>query len=76
MSYRHVSHMDICMVIQHIWKGEEVACVEEYILLIKLVGGVWELVFFGACVHSRRGHNNFDYRKQSKRMISMSLVMR
>ena len=64
------------MVIQHVWESEEVAHVEEEIFFIKLGGGVWELAFFRACVHSGRGHNNLDYRKQSKRVISTSLVVR
>ena len=68
--------MDVSVVIQHIWKGEEVARVEEKVLLVELIGRVWELVFFGACVHGRRSHNNLDYRKQSKRVINISLVMR
>ena len=68
--------MNICVIIQHIRKGEEVACVEEEGLHIKLVGRMKGMVFFGACVHSGRGHNNFDYRKQSKRTIGISLVVR
>ena len=66
------------MVVQHVGKGEEVTGIDEDIFFIELVGGVNGKVFFGACVHSRRGHNNFDYRntKQSKRTIGMSLVVR
>ena len=52
--------MDVHQVVQHIQKGEEVAHVEEEVLLIELVSRVWELAFSGACVHSRRGHNNFN----------------
>ena len=64
------------MIVQHVRKGEEVASVEKDILFDKLVGRIRVLAFFGAGVHSRRGHNNFDYRKQSKRTIGMSLVVR
>ena len=64
------------MIIQHVWEGEEVARVEEKVLFIELVGRVWELACFEVCVHSGRGHNNLDYRKQSKRVISISLVVR
>ena len=64
------------MVVQHIGKGEEVACIEEDVLLIKLVGRVRELALFGVCVHGGRGHNNFGYRKQSRRIIGIILVVR
>ena len=64
------------MVIQHVRKGEEVAGVDENIFVIELVSRVKGKVFFGACVHSGRGHNNFNYRKQSKRTIGISLVVR
>ena len=64
------------MVVQHIQQGEEVAHVEEKILLFKLVSRMWELAFSGVGVHSGRCHNNLDYRRQSKRMIGKSLVVR
>ena len=64
------------MVVQHVWEGEEVAHIEEKVLLIELVSRVWELALFGASIHGRRGHNNLDYRKQSKRVIGLSLVVR
>ena len=64
------------MVMQHVREGEEVAHVEEKILLVELVGRVWEKSFFGACVHGRRGQNNLKYRKQSKRMVGKTLVVR
>ena len=64
------------MGVQHVGKGEEVAHVGEEVLFVELIGRVWELAFFGACVHGRRSHDNLDYRKQSKRMISKSLVVR
>ena len=67
---------DESVVIQHIWESEEVACVEEEVLPIELIGGVWELAFFGACIYGGRSHNNLDYRKQSKRVIDILLVMR
>ena len=68
--------MDISVVVQHVWEGEEVAPVEEKVLLIELISGVWELAFLGVCVHCRRCHNNLNYRKQSKRVISISSVVR
>ena len=68
--------MDISVVVQHIRESEEVAHIEEEILLVELVDRVWELAFFGVGVHSGGCHNNLDYRKQSKRVISISLVMR
>ena len=42
------------MIVQHVWEGEEVVGVEEKHLVIELISGMWELAFFGACVHSRR----------------------
>ena len=68
--------VDVSVIVQHVWDSEEVARVKEKVLLIELIGWVWELAFFGACVHGRRGHKNLNYRKQSKRVIGMSLVMR
>ena len=64
------------MVIQHIRESEEVARVKENILLFELVGGMWELVFSGVGIHGGGCHNDLDYRKQSKRVIGISLVVR
>ena len=67
--------MDVQFIIQCVGEGEEAVGVEE-VVAFKLVGKVRNLAFFGAHIHSGRGHNNFDYRKQSRRTIGISLVVR
>ena len=69
--------MDVCPIVQCVGEGEEVVGVEE-VVAIELVNNVRYEAFFGACVHSRRGHNNFGYRneKQSRRVIGILLVVR
>ena len=69
--------MDVRLVVQCVGKGEEIIGVEE-IIAFEVVDDVWDEAFFGACVHGRRGHDNFGYRnkKQSRRVIGISLVVR
>ena len=45
------------MVVQHVGEREEVmAGVEDHHPIFQVLGGmmIWELAFFGACVHGRR----------------------
>ena len=67
--------MDIHFVVQCVGEGEEAISVEE-VFAIESIGDKRDLVFFGAGVQSRRGHDNFDYTKQSRRTIGISLVVR
>ena len=69
--------MDEPFIVQSVGKGEEVVGVEE-VMAIKVVDDMRDEAFFGACVHCGRSHDNFGYRnkKQSRRVIGMSLVVR
>ena len=69
--------MDVSFVVQCVGKCEEVVGIEEEVA-VEVVDDLRDEVFSGACVHSGRGHNNFGYRnkKQSKRVIGISLVVR
>ena len=69
--------MDVAFVVQSVGKGEEVVGVED-VVIVKVVDDMRDKVFFGACVRSGRCHNNFGNRnkKQSRRTIGISLVMR
>ena len=49
-----LNNVDVCMVIQHVGKGEEITGVDEDIFIGKLVGGVKGKAFLGAGVHSGR----------------------
>ena len=56
------------MVVQLVWKGEEVvACVEQICIIVDLLGRMfnWELAFSRAGVKGGWGSNNVNYRKQS-----------
>ena len=50
--------MDVHLVIQCVGKCKEVVGVEE-VFAVQVVDNERDLAFFGAFVHSRRGHNNF-----------------
>ena len=47
-------HVDKSMIVQHVWEGEEVLCVDENIFAIDLVSRVKGKAFLAACVHSGR----------------------
>ena len=67
--------VDIRIIVQCIGKREEAVRIEE-IVAIKVIDEMRDLAFFGACIYSGRGHDNFDYRKQSRRTISITLAVR
>ena len=72
-----LNNVEVCLVVQCVGKGEEIVGVEEAVA-IEVVDDLRYEMLFGACVHCGRGHNNFGYRnrKQSRRVIGMSLVVR
>ena len=69
--------MDERFIVQCVGKCEEVVGIEE-VVAFKVIDDLRNEAFSGVGVHSGRGHNNFGYRnrKQSKRVISISLVVR
>ena len=72
-----LNDMDVSFIVQCVGKREEVVRIEE-VVTVEVVDDLRDKMFFGACVHCGRGHNNFGYRnkKQSRRVIGMSLVVR
>ena len=72
-----LNDMDVAFVVQCVGERKEVVRVEE-VVTIEIVDDVRDEAFLGASVHSGRVHNNFGYRnrKQSRRVISISLVVR
>ena len=69
--------MDVASVVQCVGKGEEIVGIEEVVAFF-IVDDLWDKAFFGAGVHSGRSHGNFGYRnrKQSMRVIGISLVLK